>query len=114
MLLLLSLLACRYHLQVQTTPKQAEVLIDGMIHTSKRNLRKQNQASDDMTFYFWKLPFHNIDLEIRAPEYRSLVTSVKVQRRRLLFHRVNHYHFILISDHLGAGSWSPEEALEQP
>ena len=108
------LFACLYHVQIQTTPRQAEVLFRDTIYTSKGNPRRKSPVSEDIYFHFRKMPFQKTCLEIRADGYRTIATTIKLQRHRLLFHRINYYHFMLISDHSGAGSWSPEEVLEKP
>ena len=114
MFFIFSLFACLYHVQIQTTPRHAEVLIRDTIYTSKENQRQKSQVSEGIYLYFRKIPFQKTPLEIRANGYRTIVTTVKLQRYRLVFHQINYYHFILISEHSGAGSWNPEDALENP
>ena len=73
-----------------------------------------NQSNDLLEITIWKLPFQKIPIKINTYGYRKLERNLQLDRKRLLFQQVNQYHFLLISEHGGAGSWDPEEPLENP
>ena len=109
------LFSCRYHIQIQTTPAPANVIIRDIKYLSKKPKKIDgNQSTDLLEITIWKLPFQKIPIKINSYGYRMLERNVQLQRKRLLFHQINQYHFVLISEYGGAGSWSPEEPLESP
>ena len=114
MLFFLFLFSCRYHLHIQTTPASAEVVIRDTIYVATKNKETHTHISNDIDIRIWKIPFQKLPVEIRASGYRTLFTTLQLQRRRLLSLQSNRYQFILISDHQGAGSWTTEEVLEKP
>ena len=116
MFILILSIACRYHIQIQTTPAPADVIIRDIKYTSKKiKQRNTEQSQDDhLDIRLWKMPLIKIPITINAYGYRTLEQSIHLQRSRVLFPRINQYHFLLISDHDSAGSWSPEDPLDKP
>ena len=116
MFILILSIACRYHIQIQTTPAPADVTVRDVKYTSKKIKQRNTEQSQNDHLYItlWKMPLQKIPITINAYGYRTLEQSIQLQRYRLLFPRVNQYHFLLISDHDAAGSWSPEVPLEKP
>ena len=111
MFFLFCFVSCRYHIQIQTTPAPATVVINDMKYTSKP---QKLGLSDSLTIQFRKFPFKKVPIQIQARGYRTLEQSLRLKRKRLFFRRQNKYHFILIAEHEGAGSWSPEDPLKKP
>ena len=111
MFFLFCFISCRYHIQIQTTPAPATVVINDMKYISKP---QKLGLSDSLAIQFRKLPFKKVSIQIQARGYRTLEQNLRLKRKRLLFHRQNKYHFVLIAEHQGAGSWSPEVPLKNP
>lgn len=112
MFFLFCFIACRYHIQIATTPAPAVVVIDDVKYTSKP--QKLGLSDNTLAIQFRKIPFKKIPIQVQARGYRTLELNLKLKRQRLFFHRENKYHFILIAEHKGAGSWSPEDPLQKP
>ena len=112
MFFLFYFIACRYHIQIQTTPAPATVVINDMKYTSKP--QKGGLSDNTLTIQFRKIPFKKVPIQIQARGYRTLEQNLKLKRQHLFLHRQNTYHFVLIAEHNGAGSWSPEVPLKKP
>ena len=112
MFFLFYFISCRYHIQIQTTPAPASVVINDMKYTSKP--QKGDLSDNTLDIRFRKLPLKKVYIQVQARDYRHLEQKVKLKRQRLFFHRQNKYHFVLIAEHDGAGSWSPEAPLKKP
>lgn len=112
MFFLFYFIACRYHIQIQTTPAPASVIINDMKYTSKP--QKGGLSDNTLEIQFRKIPFQKVFVQVKFRGYRTLEQNLKLKRQRLFFHRLNKYHFVLISEHDGAGSWSPEAPLKKP
>tara|TARA_B100000925_G_C21912399_1_gene432119 strand:+ start:194 stop:532 length:339 start_codon:yes stop_codon:yes gene_type:complete len=112
MFLLFCFIACRYHIQIQTTPAPATIVINDVKYTSKP--QKRGLSDNNLAIQFRKIPFKKVPIQVQARGYRTLEQSLQPKRQRLIFHRKNTYHFILIAEHKGAGSWSPEDPLQNP
>ena len=109
MLFYLLSIGCRYHLQIQTTPVQAEVVFQ-----EEKYIVQKKKHTDFLDVTLKKPPFKKPKLIISSTGYRTLETRLQLQRRHLIFKHINQVHFILISEHQEAGSWEPEDALKNP
>ena len=112
MFFLFYFIACRYHIQIQTTPAPASVVLNDMKYTSEP--QKGGLSDKTIDIQFRKLPLKKVHIQVQANGYRTLEQKLELKRQCLFFHRQNKYHFVLIAEHDGAGSWSPEAPLKKP
>ena len=102
LLLFLFSIGCRYKLVVQTSPIGADVI-----------LNEKSLGPAPIEKLFWSSPFTQASLQIQKEGYRSIQTTVNLERRSVLrwIRPENEFKFILIKNHGPVGTWTSEDAL---
>ena len=78
-------------------------------------LNRTNLGPSPIEKNFWSSPFARTSLQVHKDGYRSIQTTVNLERRSLIswMQPENELKFIMIKNHGPVGTWTSEDALSQ-